>query len=71
MCISFREQERKVSSRIASYKAGIQARSRSTCAILMESRGYMDDILREGSMRAGAQRGESSHCKRKRAGPQA
>lgn len=53
-CISFREQERKVSSRTASYKAGIQARSRRTCAILMESRGYVDDILREGSMRAGA-----------------
>lgn len=69
--MSFRGQERKVSSRTASYKGGIQARSRRTYVILMESKGYLDDILREGSMRAGAQRGESSHCKRKRAGPQA
>ena len=69
--MSFRGQERKVSSRTASYKGGIQARSRRTCVILMESRGYLDDILREGSMTAGDQRGESSHYKRKRAGPQA
>lgn len=50
-------------------KGGVQDKSRRMCVTLMDLRGYRDDTLREGRMRTGIQRCESSESNKESRSP--
>lgn len=66
--ISFREQETYHQEQVFT-KGGIQDQPQRM--FVMESRGYRDEILREGTMGIRVQRCESSQSNKKSASPQA